>query len=124
MYIDEDTLDDLFPEWRDSDNSGRLLLSANAWLSKHGLVFTGDTPEPIKQAGALIARAAASGGLYASRAEGAVRAKTVKAGEVSVHKEYVGGTDGAAMSAEEQLALDLIAPYVNVVFHRVEVTRA
>ncbi|WP_323841586.1 MULTISPECIES: hypothetical protein [unclassified Moraxella] len=90
----------------------RAVMLANAWLKQHRLVEFDDVPDDVLMAGALIAEAVADGDMYQGRSEGVVVSKSVKAGEVSTAKTYASGADGMAISANEQMALALIKPYL------------
>lgn len=113
-YVTSETiaasLDDI--DWSATGNEQQAVLMANAWLNEQRLPTYDDVvPSEILAAGAYIAKEVIAGTMYQGRIEGAVVSKSVKAGSVSSSKTYADGVDGQAMSAGEQMALALIAPY-------------
>lgn len=113
-YVTSETiaasLDDI--NWSATGNEQQAVLMANAWLNEQRLPIYDDVvPSEILAAGAYIAQEVIAGTMYQGRTEGVVASKSVKAGSVSSSKTYAEGVDGQAMSAGEQMALVLIAPY-------------
>lgn len=94
--------------WQGDGDADQAVLEANVWLSARNLP---DDPVPsaVERAGALLAREAASGDLYADRT-GAVKREAVSAGSVSTETEY---QDGATASTGiMRLVLDLLRPHL------------
>lgn len=104
------SLDDV--DWAALGNANQAVLLANAWLNEKRLIAFDVVPNAILAAGAYIAQEVINGNLYQGRKEGLVVSKSVKAGSVSSSKTYASGVDANAMSAGEQMALALIAPYL------------
>lgn len=100
-------------DWAATGNETLAVLMANTWLNQHRLpTYTDAVPKQILAAGAYIAKEVIAGTMYQGRTEGAVVSKSVKAGSVSSSKTYASGVDGQAISAGEQMALALIAPFI------------
>ena len=105
--------DVLGADWAVNGDANQAVLLANAWLNQHRLpTYTDAVPEYILAAGAYIAQEVIAGNMYQGRKDGLITSKSVKAGSVSSSKTYAEGADGQAMSAGEQMALALIAPYI------------
>lgn len=99
-------------DWAALGNEILAVLMANAWLNQHRLpTYTDVVPEQILAAGAYIAQEVIAGNMYQGRKDGLITSKSVKAGSVSSSKTYASGVDGQAISAGEQMALALIAPF-------------
>lgn len=114
MYITNESVSAILgPEWGGVGNETLAVLMANAWLNQHRLpTYTDAIPEQILAAGAYIAQEVIAGNMYQGRKDGLITSKSVKAGSVSSSKTYASGVDGQAISAGEQMALALIAPYI------------
>lgn len=104
------SLDDV--NWAATGNSSQAVLLANAWLNeKHLPIYDDVVPNAILAAGAYIAKEVIAGNMYQGRKDGLITSKSVKAGSVSSSKTYASGVDGQAISAGEQMAVTLIAPF-------------
>lgn len=100
-------------DWSALGNETLAVLMANAWLNQHRLpTYTDVVPNEILVAGAYIAQEVIAGNMYQGRKDGLITSKSVKAGSVSSSKTYASGVDGQAISAGEQMALALIAPFI------------
>lgn len=115
-YITAADVDELLgTDWAAPDKKARAVMQANAFLTALNLQgVTGNTPEDVKQAGALLASAAAAGVLYKQQTEsGALTSKTVDADGVRVTKSYASGqnTVGSLLPEDVQLALALLKPW-------------
>lgn len=97
-------------EWTTEDKKPRAVLMANTWLTERVREVFNPTPDAIIQAGAEIAREAASGSLYGAQAREVV-GTSVKAGSVSTSKTFAEGSK--TMTAGESFALALIRPWVS-----------
>lgn len=110
---DVDTL--LGASWAPDEDKAEAVFEANAYLTSLNLVGIDmdDIPGEVKQAGARLAKCAAQGKLYQQQTEGALEAKTVKAGSVSTSKSFgsIDKTSTAAQPACVQLALALLTPW-------------
>lgn len=110
---DVDTL--LGASWAPDEDKAEAVFEANAYLTSLNLVGIDmdDIPDDVKQAGARLAKCAAKGKLYQQQTEGALEAKTVKAGSVSTSKSFgsIDKTSTAAQPACVQLALALLTPW-------------
>lgn len=96
--------------WAGSGDPVRAVMMANAWLGQHiKKAVSYPISEPIKQAGAEIAKDAAAGRLYGARETG-VTSKSVKADDVSSSKTY--SETARTYTAGESLALALIDPWL------------
>ena len=113
-YVTNDTVTDILgADWAASGNEAQAVLMANAWLNEQRLpTYTDDVPSEILAAGAYIAKEVIAGTMYQGRKDGLITSKSVKAGSVSSSKTYASGVDGQAISAGEQMALALIAPFI------------
>ena len=112
-YVTNETVTtELGADWATTGNATQAVLLANAWLNGKQLGSFEIVPKPILAAGAYIAKEVIAGNLYQGRKDGVVVSKSVKAGPVTSSKTYASGVDGQAMSAGEQMALALIAPYI------------
>lgn len=96
-------------DWTTEDKKARAVLMANVWLTERLHTAFDTVPAEIVQAGAEIAREAASGALY-SATETGVLSKSVEAGGVSSSKTYAANTK--RLTAGESFALALIRPWV------------
>lgn len=113
MYITNESVSAILgPEWGGVGNETLAVLMANAWLNEKRLIAFDVVPNAVLAAGAYIAKEVIAGNLYQGRSEGLLASKSVKAGSVSSSKTYASGVDGQAISAGEQMALALIAPYI------------
>lgn len=95
--------------WAGTGDPARAVLMANAWLSARPLPVFSPAPAEVVQAGAEVAREAAAGRLYADRESGLL-SKSVDASGVLSSKTYAAGS--RSVSAGEQLALALLAPWL------------
>jgi hypothetical protein len=101
--------------WAAQDKKALAVMQANAYLTALNLsgIDMEAMPEEVKQAGAQLAQVAANGQLYQQHTEGALEAKTVKAGSVSTSRTYA-SLDRASSSAQAegiQFALALLTPW-------------
>nr|WP_319527796.1 protein singed [Pseudomonas laurentiana] len=101
--------------WASVESKDEAVFEANAYLTALNLsgIDMDDTPDDVKQAGARLAKCASQGKLYQQQTEGALEAKTVKAGSVTTSKTFgaIDKTSTAAQPASVQLALALLAPW-------------
>lgn len=101
--------------WAPDADKEEAVFEANAYLTSLNLVGIDmdDIPDDVKQAGARLAKCASQGKLYQQQTEGALEAKTVKAGSVSTSKSFgsIDRTSAAAQPACVQLALSLLTPW-------------
>lgn len=101
--------------WAPEEAKGEAVFEANAYMTALNLVGIDmdDIPDDVKQAGTRLAKCAAQGKLYQQQTEGALEAKTVKAGSVSTSKSFgsIDKTSTAAQPACVQLALALLTPW-------------
>ncbi|QZI68675.1 protein singed [Pseudomonas protegens] len=101
--------------WTTEDKKARAVMQANAYLTSLNLVGIDmdAIPEEVKQAGAELAKVAADGKLYQQKTEGALEAKTVKAGPVTTSKTFASLDISKiiAQPADVQFALALLAPW-------------
>lgn len=113
-YVTIDTVTDVLgADWATNGDGKTAVLLANAWLNEKRLPLYDDVvPDSILHAGAYIAQEVIAGNMYQGRKDGLITSKSVKAGSVSSSKTYASGVDGQAISAGEQMALALIAPFI------------
>lgn len=97
-------------DWTTEDKKARAVLMANAWLSAKPLPAFDEVPAAVVQAGAEIAREAASGALYGASETG-VLSKSVEAGGVSSSKTF--SATARTVTAGESFAMALLAPYLS-----------
>lgn len=102
--------------WADDSVKAKAVLQANAYMTALNLQNVPDNPVPddVKQAGAYLASAAASGVLYKQKAEsGALTSKTVDADGVRVTKSYASSESqgNTTLPEDVQLALALLKPW-------------
>lgn len=112
-YITVADVDELLgAEWAEADKKSLAVMQANAYLTALNLQgITGATPDDVKQAGALLAKAAAEGVLYKQQTEsGSLVSKSVDADGVKVSKSYASGQSSATslLPADVQLALAIL----------------
>jgi len=102
-------------DWAPDEAKEETVFEANAYLTSLNLVGIDmdDIPDDVKQAGARLAKCASQGKLYVQQTEGALEAKTVKAGSVSTSKSFgsIDKTSTAAQASCVQLALALLSPW-------------
>lgn len=115
-YITVADVDEILgPDWTTTDKKQMAVLQANAYLTALNLSgITDPVPDDVKQAGALLAKAAAEGVLYKQQTEsGSLTSKTVDADGVKVSKTYASGQSSTTslLPADVQLALALIQPW-------------
>lgn len=96
--------------WAGTGDPARAVLMANTWLSAKPLPAFEDVPAAVVQAGAEIAREAASGALYGASETG-VLSKSVEAGGVSSSKTF--SSSARTVTAGESFAMALLAPYLS-----------
>lgn len=94
--------------WAGTGDPARAVLMANVWLTERLPVAFSAVPAEVVQAGAEIARLAASGGLYGAQ-EREVTSTSVTAGPVQSSKTFREGSK--SLSAAESFALALIKPW-------------
>lgn len=95
--------------WAGTGDPARAVLMANTWLTAKRLPTFKVVPDAVVQAGAEIAREAATGKLYAATETG-VLSKSVQAGSVSSAKTYA--RDAKKLTAGEVFANALLSPYL------------
>lgn len=96
-------------DWAGGGDESLAVIMANAWLTMHIKQPVPDpVPGEIKLAGAQIAKAAAAGGIFTAE-DREVISTSVTAGPVTTSKTFAAGSK--AVSAPEQFALALIAPW-------------
>lgn len=115
-YITVADVDEILgPDWTTTDKKQMAVLQANAYLTALNLSGANDpVPDDVKQAGALLAKAAAEGLLYKQHTEsGSLTSKTVDANGVKVSKTYASGQSSTTslLPADVQLALALLQPW-------------
>ncbi|MEG3078482.1 DnaT-like ssDNA-binding protein [Halomonas sp. 5021] len=95
--------------WQGDGDADQAVMEANVWLSARNLP---DDPVPsaVERAGALLAKEAAKGELYASTT-GSVKRKRVKADTVESETEYTTGDN--RQSGTMRLVLDLLRPWLS-----------
>ncbi len=109
-YITVAIVDDLLgANWQGDGDAMQAVLEANVWLSARNLPYD-PTPDAVERAGALLAREAAKGELYAD-SEGAIKRERVKASSVESETEYVGGSN--PQSGTMRLVLDMLRPWLS-----------
>lgn len=124
-YITVADVDELLgPDWTDGEKKPAAVLQANAFMTALNLSgVPAPSPDEVKQAGALLAKAAADGVLYQQQTEsGSLTSKTVEADGVKVSKSYASGQNSSTslLAVDVQLALDLLRPWrVNPLSFRV-----
>lgn len=96
--------------WAGTGDPARAVLMANTWLSAKPLPAFEEVPAAVVQAGAEIAREAASGALYRATETG-VLSKSVEAGGVSSSKTF--SATARTVTAGESFAMALLAPYLS-----------
>ena len=115
---DVDTI--LGSTWTTEDKKVRAVMQANAYLTSLKLVGIDmdAIPEDVKLAGAELAQTAALGKLYQQTTEGALEAKTVKAGSVTTSKTFASfdSSKTTALPDGVQLALALLNPWMASAF--------
>lgn len=125
IYITVADVDELLgPDWTDAEKKSAAVLQANAYMTALNLSGVPEpSPDEVKQAGALLAKAAADGVLYQQQTEsGSLTSKTVEADGVKVSKSYASGQNSSTslLPVDVQLALDLLRPWrVNPLSFRV-----
>ncbi|WP_085703922.1 protein singed [Pseudomonas sp. B15(2017)] len=101
--------------WAPDDKKARAVLQANAYMTSLNLVGIDmdAIPDNVKQAGAELAVVASEGKLYQQQTEGALEAKTVKAGSVTTSKTFasIDTSKSTALPDGVQFALGLLAPW-------------
>lgn len=95
--------------WAGTGDPARAVLMANTWLTAKRLPAFDVVPDAVVQAGAEIAREAASGKLYAATEIG-VLSKSVDAKGVSSSKTYARGA--RKLTAGEVFANALLSQYL------------
>ena len=99
-------------DWTTTEKKADSVFKANAWLSAKKFCKSLDPmPEPIKQAGAYLAKLSANDKLYVTRTDGLVAEKRVKADTVEVQKKYAAGEE-SAKNADMLLVDDLLKPFL------------
>lgn len=115
---DVDTI--LGSTWTTEDKKVRAVMQANAYLTSLKLVGIDmdAIPEDVKLAGAELAQTAALGKLYQQTTEGALEAKTVKAGSVTTSKTFASfdSSKTTALPDGVQFALALLNPWMASAF--------
>ncbi|KLT73257.1 hypothetical protein PL75_03255 [Neisseria arctica] len=97
--------------WWTDVSPERSVMLANLWLTSRGVVFGGEVPDAVKQAGAELAVLAGSGKLYADKQVGLL-AETVQADSVSVSQSF--SASAKLITAEMQIIEALIKPYIGI----------
>ncbi|MBD8493835.1 protein singed [Pseudomonas syringae] len=107
-------------DWAAEDKKARAVMQANAYLTSLNLagVDMDAIPDEVLQAGVELAQVAAAGKLYQQQTEGAVAAKTVKAGSVSTSKTFASldTSKSTVLPDGVQFALALLAPWMGSPF--------
>lgn len=102
-------------DWAAEDKKARAVMQANAYVTSLNLVGIDmdAIPDEVRQAGAELAKVASEGKLYQQKTEGALEAKTVKAGSVSTSKTFASldSSKIIAQPSDVQFALALLAPW-------------
>ena len=102
-------------DWATEDKKARAVMQANAYVTSLNLVGIDmdAIPDEVRQAGAELAKVASEGKLYQQKTEGALEAKTVKAGPVSTSKTFASLDISKiiAQPSDVQFALALLAPW-------------
>lgn len=102
-------------DWATEDKKARAVMQANAYVTSLNLVGIDmdAIPDEVRQAGAELAKVASEGKLYQQKTEGALEAKTVKAGSVSTSKTFASldSSKIIAQPSDVQFALALLAPW-------------
>jgi len=115
---DVDTI--LGSTWTTEDKKVRAVMQANAYLTSLKLVGIDmdAIPEDVKLAGAELAQTAALGKLYQQTTEGALEAKTVKAGSVTTSKTFASFDSSKTIALPDgvQFALALLNPWMASAF--------
>ena len=107
---DVDTL--LGSGWAGAGDPVLSVMQANAWLtSKIKRPVPAEVPAEIKQAGAQVAKIAATGSLYKAVERETISETVSAGGGVSVSETYIQGS--VALSSGESFAMALIYPWVN-----------
>lgn len=110
IYITVAQVDELLgPTWALQDQKARAVLMANTWLTNLGLPEFDPIPGDVIQAGAEIAREAATGNIYGS-VETGVLSKSVDADGVSSSKSY--SASSRKISSGESFAMALLSHYL------------
>lgn len=115
---DVDTI--LGTDWTAQEKKDRAVMQANAYMTSLNLsgVDMDAIPQEVKQAGAELAKSAATGILYQQQSSGSLEAKTVKAGSVTTSKTF-GTIDSSSTKAQAesiQFALALLNPWLRSSF--------
>lgn len=109
-YITTAQVDTLLgPDWTTADKKARAVLMANVWLTGKSLPDLDPIPDEWIQAGAEIAREAATGKIY-GQTETGLLSKSVSADTVSSAKTFA--ANHKVMSAGETFALALLGPWL------------
>lgn len=115
---DVDTI--LGSTWTTEDKKVRAVMQANAYLTSLNLVGIDmdAIPDDVKLAGAELAQTAALGKLYQQTTEGALEAKTVKAGSVTTSKTFASFDSSKTIALPDgvQFALALLNPWMASAF--------
>jgi len=115
---DVDTI--LGSTWTTEDKKVRAVMQANAYLTALKLagIDMDAIPEDVKLAGAELAQTAVLGKLYQQTTEGALEAKTVKAGSVTTSKTFASfdSSKTTALPDGVQFALALLNPWMASAF--------
>lgn len=102
--------------WAGKSSPTRCVNLANLWLSSKNLPEENPIPDAWIAAGCEIAAEIAKGNIYKKKETG-VLSKSVSASSVSVSKSYESGSQ--EITAGEQIALDLLAPWLNTGFSNI-----
>lgn len=97
--------------WAGTGDPARAVLMANTWLSAKPLPAFDEVPAAVVQAGAEIAREAATGALYGASGREALSESVAVEGAVSKSTTFAAGSK--ARTAGEVFALALLAPYLS-----------
>lgn len=110
-YITTAQVDALLGDaWTTADKKDRAVLMANVWLAERLSVTFATVPDQVVQAGAEIAREAASGALYGASGREVLSESVAVEGAVSKSTTYADG--GKAVTAGEAFAMALLRPYL------------
>ncbi|MDT8894188.1 hypothetical protein RSO41_05930 [Halomonas sp. I1] len=116
QYVTVTDVDEkLGTDWASESEKERFVGMANAYLSAQRIQLPAPVPSEIITAGAELSAAAADGSLYATKTQGVMTQKRVKAGSAESEKRFSDVSDAfgkhAALPERVQFALALIEAY-------------
>ena len=102
-------------DWATEGDKERFVAMANAYLASQRIQLPNPVPTEIVTAGVELAAAAADGSLYATKTQGVMTQKRVKAGSAESEKRFSDVSDAfgkhAALPERVQFALALVEAY-------------